>query len=115
VSGAVHVHAPRRLPAAVDPFGLTAIASAAEAGLTAQEALEAELRAEVDRLAGSSGVDIGFRVVTGDALRQLTAVAEDQHADAIVVGASTRIGSRLAGSIAHRLVRQRSWPVTIVP
>jgi nucleotide-binding universal stress UspA family protein len=74
-------------------------------------ALEAELRAEVERLATDIDIDIGFRGVTCDALCELTPVAKNQHADAIVVGASTRSHSRLAGSIAPRLARQRRWPV----
>ena len=35
--------------------------------------------------------------------------------DAIVVGASLRVGHRLLGSLAVRLVRAGKWPVTVVP
>jgi nucleotide-binding universal stress UspA family protein len=42
-------------------------------------------------------------------------VAEERKVDAIVVGASTQAGHRLVGSLATRLVRHATWPVTVVP
>jgi len=47
----------------------------------------------------------------GDPVDQLTSVADEVHADAIVVGASEH---RL-GSLAIQLVRDARWPVTVVP
>lgn len=47
----------------------------------------------------------------GDPFRELTTVAEELQADAIIVGASEH---RL-GSLAVRLVRDARWPVTVVP
>ena len=70
---------------------------------------------EVGQLAASWGIRIEFVVRDGDRLKELAAVADAHHADAVIVGASTRLGSRLAGSLAVRLVRQRNWPVTVVP
>jgi nucleotide-binding universal stress UspA family protein len=48
-------------------------------------------------------------------LAELHRIAREICADAIVVGASTKPGHRLAGSLALRLVRARKWPVTVVP
>ncbi len=42
---------------------------------------------------------------------QRTTVADEVHADAIVVGAS----EQRIGSLAVRLVRDGRWPVTVVP
>jgi nucleotide-binding universal stress UspA family protein len=51
----------------------------------------------------------------GDPFRELTRVAEEERADAIVVGASYHAGHRLVGSLGLRLVRAGRWPVTVVP
>jgi nucleotide-binding universal stress UspA family protein len=51
----------------------------------------------------------------GDPLRELTRVAEEAKADAIVVGASDHAGHRFVGSLGLRLVRSGRWPVTVVP
>jgi nucleotide-binding universal stress UspA family protein len=42
-------------------------------------------------------------------------VADEVHADAVIVGASTKAGHRLVGSLAVRLVKAGRWPVTVVP
>ena len=112
---AVHVRPRRAMHCSLDPYGYRGSGDAARAALDAQDALEGELRAEVGRLAQLWGVGIDLVVRNGDPLRELTAVAADQHADSVVVGASTRPGSRVAGSVAARLVRRRRWPVTVVP
>jgi nucleotide-binding universal stress UspA family protein len=51
----------------------------------------------------------------GDAFRELSLVAEEERADAVVVGASYHAGHRLVGSLGLRLVRAGRWPVTVVP
>jgi nucleotide-binding universal stress UspA family protein len=48
-------------------------------------------------------------------MRARSRVAKEICADAIVVGASTKAGHRLIGSLAVRLVRAGKWPVTVVP
>lgn len=73
---------------------------------------EAEVRAMVDEAAAHFGVPgASLRVCDGNPFDELTAVAEEERADAIVVGASTQ---RL-GSLAVRLIRDGRWPVTVVP
>jgi nucleotide-binding universal stress UspA family protein len=51
----------------------------------------------------------------GDPYHEITRVAMETRADAIVVGASLKAGHRLMGSLAVRLVRAGKWPVTVVP
>jgi uncharacterized protein (TIGR03083 family) len=77
--------------------------------------MEAELRAEVQDLARAWQVDIRLMVRDGDPMRQLAAVAAEQHADAIVVGSSGRSRHWLAGSGTARLMRHSDRPVTVVP
>ena len=78
-------------------------------------AIEGELRRYVQ--AAVSRVAQGVRLILGtaDPVNVLAAVGGQVHADAIVVGASTSLGHRIAGSVAVRLVRSRRWPVTVVP
>lgn len=51
----------------------------------------------------------------GDPYSVITNLAHEMSADAIVVGASSRLGHRIAGSLAVRLVKCGKWPVTVVP
>jgi nucleotide-binding universal stress UspA family protein len=62
-----------------------------------------------------TGITAEFRAVRGDPLAELTRIAEQVHADAVVVGASEHLGHRIVGSLAARLVRAGKWPVTVVP
>jgi nucleotide-binding universal stress UspA family protein len=60
-------------------------------------------------------VDAEYRTARGDPLTEITRIADEVRADAVVVGASTQAGHRLVGSLAVRLVRAGHWPVTVVP
>jgi nucleotide-binding universal stress UspA family protein len=51
----------------------------------------------------------------GDPFGQLSQVATWMRADAVIVGRSRSPLHRIAGSVAHRLVRCGRWPVTVVP
>ena len=62
-----------------------------------------------------TGIAVEFRSVRGDPLAELTRIAEETRADAVVVGASEHLGHRIVGSLASRLVRAGKWPVTVVP
>jgi nucleotide-binding universal stress UspA family protein len=62
-----------------------------------------------------AGIAAEFRSVRGDPVAELTAVADQEHADAVVVGASEHLGHRIVGSLASRLVRAGKWPVIVVP
>ncbi|HEX3621864.1 MAG TPA: universal stress protein [Acidimicrobiales bacterium] len=88
--------------------------AAAMAEARAQEA-EA-MRHEIEWAVAYYGIPAASLVVRhGDAFHELTALADEQRADAIVVGASERAGHRLVGSLGLRLVRAGRWPVTVVP
>src|SRR5271169_6251053 len=62
-----------------------------------------------------TGIAAEFRSVRGDPLAELIRIAEQAHADAVVVGASEHLGHRIVGSLAARLVRAGKWPVIVVP
>jgi nucleotide-binding universal stress UspA family protein len=74
-----------------------------------------ELRRQVEEGARYVGVTAEFVVVHGDPFAELSRVATERRADAVVVGTSTHAGHRLVGSLAVRLVRAGRWPVTVVP
>jgi nucleotide-binding universal stress UspA family protein len=94
--------------------------AAAGAGVIAAqgEALEetaADLRRRVEEGAAYVGVPATFVTARGDPYTELSRVAEEVRADAVVVGASMKAGHRWIGSLAVRLVRAGRWPVTVVP
>ncbi|WP_433306899.1 universal stress protein [Actinoplanes sp. CA-030573] len=81
----------------------------------AQDAVERELRTAIEQRVAPLDVDVRLVVRTGDPYAELLDVARQVHADAVIVGRSTKILHRIAGSLATRLVRCGRWPVTVVP
>jgi nucleotide-binding universal stress UspA family protein len=80
-------------------------------GRQRQEAA-AEARDTVEWAAEHYGIPKASLVIReGEPFEELTSVAEEVQADAIVVGSSAQ---RL-GSLAVRLVKDARWPVTVVP
>jgi len=82
------------------------------------EALEetaAELRQRAEEGAAALGVPLTFITARGEPFIELRRVADEVHADAVIVGASAKAGHRLVGSLAVRLVKAGRWPVTVVP
>lgn len=77
--------------------------------------VEADLFEQVLAGAGHVGIAVEFISADGDVFGELARVADEVRADAVVVGASTKAGHRLIGSVAVRLVRAARWPVTVVP
>ncbi|MGY1841390.1 MULTISPECIES: universal stress protein [unclassified Modestobacter] len=77
--------------------------------------VDAELRAELGLAAEQLGVEAEYRTASGDPVAELTRIADQVLADAVVVGASEQAGHRVVGSVAVRLVRLGRWPVTVVP
>jgi nucleotide-binding universal stress UspA family protein len=75
----------------------------------------ADLRQQVLAGAANAGISAEFIAADGDPYTELVRVAERVRVDAVVVGASSKAGHRLIGSIALRLVRAARWPVTVVP
>jgi nucleotide-binding universal stress UspA family protein len=104
----------------VEPVASLAMGSAQGAPIVAAER---ELRGEIARelakqtavRAREFAIPLSFVTAVGDPYREITRVAGETHADAIVVGASLRPGHRVLGSLAVRLVRAGKWPVTVVP
>jgi nucleotide-binding universal stress UspA family protein len=87
-------------------------AQTAEMIASSRQETEAELREAASRADEYYGLPPGCILVRdGDPTDELTRVAEEVHADGIVVGASEH---RL-GSVAARLIRNGRWPVTVVP
>jgi nucleotide-binding universal stress UspA family protein len=74
-----------------------------------------ELEQYILSRADEIGVPVQFVSVVGDPWTELTRVADELRADAVVVGASESAGHRIIGSLAGRLVRAGRWPVSVVP
>ena len=77
--------------------------------------IAADLRQQAEEGAARLGVPLQFITAFGDPYHELRRVADEVHADAVVVGASTQAGHRWVGSLAVRLVKAGRWPVTVVP
>jgi nucleotide-binding universal stress UspA family protein len=104
----------------VAPFASMALASSAGPSVLAAEneahdEIAKELADRADAMARELGISVTFMLAHGDPYHEITRVAMETRADAIVVGASLKAGHRLMGSLAVRLVRAGKWPVTVVP
>ena len=60
-------------------------------------------------------VSWSFTVRSGDAAVELARLSDNNSADILVVGRSSKWLYRLTGSTAARLLRRASCPVTVVP
>jgi nucleotide-binding universal stress UspA family protein len=104
----------------VAPMTGMALATSAGAGVLAAETeahdeIAKELADRAEAMARELGISVTFMTAHGDPYHEITRVAMETRADAIVVGASLKAGHRLMGSLAVRLVRAGRWPVTVVP
>jgi nucleotide-binding universal stress UspA family protein len=104
----------------VAPMGGMALASPAGPAVAAAEneaydEVAKEMADRADTVARELGISITFMTAHGDPFHEITRIAMETRADAIVVGASLKAGHRLMGSLAVRLVRAGKWPVTVVP
>jgi nucleotide-binding universal stress UspA family protein len=102
---------------APEPVGLAAsgYAGLEVAQRQAQEETAADMRRRAAEFSAELGVPITFIAAHGDPFTELSRIAEEIRADAVVVGASAHAGHRLIGSLAVRLVKAARWPVTVVP
>ncbi|MCW2656154.1 MAG: hypothetical protein JWR06_347 [Jatrophihabitans sp.] len=91
------------------------MAATAGALIQVQHEIGNEIRDAVIAGAKQIGIEAQFVLRQGNPYRELIAVAEEMRVDAVVVGASTQSGRRFVGSLAGRLVRDASWPITVVP
>ena len=98
--------------AAVAAAGVPAITegdverAAAEHAAAVEEALRCQLVGD--------DVSVEFVHARGGRAAELLRVCEEHHADVVVVGRTTSLPHRLAGSLARRLVNDRHAPVVIV-
>ena len=96
-----------------------ASAAAAPGGVAMMNETFEQIADELEQTILSGAAEIGiaaeFRSARGDPLAELTRIAAETRADAVVVGASEHLGHRIVGSLATRLVRAGKWPVTVVP
>jgi nucleotide-binding universal stress UspA family protein len=101
----------------VRTFAGTPIAAPEAVGAMAQhhDEMVADLRLQLEQNAPRLGIDAEIVVGQGSPYGELLRVAQERKVDAIVVGASTQAGHRLVGSLAGKLVRNATWPVTVVP
>jgi nucleotide-binding universal stress UspA family protein len=81
----------------------------------AHDEIARELAGRAENMARELGISVTFMNPGGDPYHEITRIAAETRADAIVVGASLKAGHRLMGSLAVRLVRAGKWPVTVVP
>jgi nucleotide-binding universal stress UspA family protein len=59
-------------------------------------------------------VEVAFIHTEGDTANELLRIANSNHADLLVVGASTKARHRLAGSLGRRLIGRRRAPIVVV-
>ncbi|MCZ2822581.1 universal stress protein [Modestobacter sp. VKM Ac-2977] len=104
---AVYVEEPPSMVGWVPEAQAIARDAAAEVG----EELRRELQSAVEHL----GIAAELRTAQGDPVTELSRIADELPADAVLVGASEQAGHRVIGSVAVRLVRVGRWPVTVVP
>jgi nucleotide-binding universal stress UspA family protein len=101
----------------VRPF--TAVAGIGAAAVTsmqqAQDDIVRELRNAVETEGSRIGISAEFVERHGSPFTEIVRLADELRADAVIVGASTKAGHRIIGSLAVHLVRASRWPVTVVP
>lgn len=100
--------------AATSPLAAQMAATAA-AMIQTQDEIARQLRDAVLEGAKLLGIDAEFVLRRGNPYRELITVTNELRVDAVVVGASGQSGRRFVGSLAGRLVRDATWPVTVVP
>ncbi len=74
-----------------------------------------ELQKEIEEHAGRLGVSVTLIQRHGDPADEIAKVADELRVDAVLVGASARVGHRFVGAVGVHLVKLARWPVTVVP
>jgi len=106
----------RRLDRWLVVVHVSRLSGPASAPLTLSAAQE-RLRWLRTELAGAdlNGLDVEIIERNGNPARELSRVAAERNADAIVIGASARFPHRFTGSVSAWLARHASCPAVIVP
>jgi nucleotide-binding universal stress UspA family protein len=79
------------------------------------DALERWLLTELDQITDPSELEVHVRTRRGSPARELSAVASQFSADALVIGAPRRFWHHVAGSVPGWLARHANCPVIVVP
>jgi nucleotide-binding universal stress UspA family protein len=79
------------------------------------DALERWLLTELDQVTDPSELEVHVRTRRGSPARELSAVASQFSADALVIGAPRHFWHHVAGSVPGWLARHASCPVIVVP
>jgi nucleotide-binding universal stress UspA family protein len=80
-----------------------------------RDELDRWLLTEFDQVADSTGLRVCVLTRRGTPARELAATATEYGADALVIGASTRLWHQVAGSVPGWLARHAQCPVMVVP
>jgi nucleotide-binding universal stress UspA family protein len=86
-----------------------------DATAAATTAAARQLRAEINQMAAGFGMRVGFVHRHGDPARELVTTAREHGADLLVVGTSSQLLHRVAGSLPGKLARCREMPLVVVP
>ena len=84
------------------------------ASLEARDGMVEQLRSEAQRRARDLGVPLRFVRELGDPVQAFARVSRSMSADLIVVGKSSKMLHRLAGSLGRRLVSRCDGPAIVV-
>jgi nucleotide-binding universal stress UspA family protein len=79
------------------------------------DALERWLLSELDLVTDPAGLDVHVRTRRGSPARELSALAAEFSADALVIGAPGHFWHHVAGSVPGWLARHANCPVVVVP
>jgi nucleotide-binding universal stress UspA family protein len=99
-------------PTAAAPINAPEMAAAVNQN---HDEFAADLLKQIEANAPRFGIDVELVVRDGSPYTALLRLAEERKVDAIVIGASMQAGHKLIGSLASKLVRRATWPVTVVP
>lgn len=80
-----------------------------------RDELDRWLLTEFDQVADSTDLRVCVLTRRGSPARELAATATEYGADALVIGASTRLWHQVAGSVPGWLARHAQCPVMVVP
>jgi nucleotide-binding universal stress UspA family protein len=103
----VFVHTPGSL-AAMRPESLVGMS---QTNAETARQLQRQIEDNADRI----GVTVRLIEREGEPATEIAKVADELRVDAVVVGASTRVGHRFLGALGVHLIRLAHWPVTVVP
>jgi nucleotide-binding universal stress UspA family protein len=79
------------------------------------DSLERWLLSELDQAADASELEVHVRTRRGSPARELSSIAAEFSADALVIGAPRHLWHHLIGSVPSWLARNARCPVIVVP